>query len=667
MNRLLSKWLAALLIVTLLLTPMAMMEETTAGETVAVKSVNTNDPPAEPNEIPVEPEENPAEPEENPTEPEENPVEPEETSVEADDAGNDEDEPIIAEAVENTISEAGDVDLDRDDPTVREIEFELVELETTEGAYLLFDAGTSGASDVVINETSFPDQYFRAYVAKMFDNNPKNGTLSEAEQKNVISIDLSAWSDKDKITSLSGIHAFGNLKTLNASGTGVTELSFICSLAYPYSNLVEINAVGCTNLEGLYLRNDNVKALNVSNSPNLKELYCQEGALTQLDISGCTNLTKLVIWRNKLSELDLRSNKNLVYLTCSVTGLTKLDLSACKKLTYLDCEENSLTQLDLNGCTNLSEMSCAVNSLTRLDINGCTNLNKLDCGGNSLTQLDLSHCTNLNKLDCSYNSLTQLDLSHCTKLTDLDCTSNVNLKTLDISNCEVLVGFVDQNAPKEIPNTNPVIVGYGAYVDEWGEQRYHLTCDKGVTIITKKAEAPAPAPAPAPVASAPAPATPVINATAKNTSTSITAAPGTIAQLNLGGAAGKSFKSSNKKVATVDKNGNITFKKAGKVKITFKVGKKKRTVTIKVTDPTLPTNVAFQPVNTAVKKGESVTLTPVVNEGANPGGFKWKSSNKKVATVKNGVVKFKKKGKVTITCTSKRGKKKAKIKFNVSK
>ena len=31
------------------------------------------------------------------------------------------------------------------------------------------------------------------------------------------------------------------------------------------------------------------------------------------------------------------------------------------------------------------------------------------------------------------------------------------------------------------------------------------------------------------------------------------------------------------------------------------------------------------------------------------------------------VVTFKKKGKVTITCTAKRGKKKAKIKFNVSK
>lgn len=37
----------------------------------------------------------------------------------------------------------------------------------------------------------------------------------------------------------------------------------------------------------------------------------------------------------------------------------------------------------------------------------------------------------------------------------------------------------------------------------------------------------------------------------------------------------------------------------------------------------------------------------------------------KVATVINGVVTFKKKGSVTITCTAMRGKKKAKIKFNV--
>ena len=44
-----------------------------------------------------------------------------------------------------------------------------------------------------------------------------------------------------------------------------------------------------------------------------------------------------------------------------------------------------------------------------------------------------------------------------------------------------------------------------------------------------------------------------------------------------------------------------------------------------------------------------------------------KSSNKKVARISgDGTVTFRKKGKVTITCTAKRGGKKTKIKFNVT-
>ena len=112
----------------------------------------------------------------------------------------------------------------------------------------------------------------------------------------------------------------------------------------------------------------------------------------------------------------------------------------------------------------------------------------------------------------------------------------------------------------------------------------------------------------------------------------------------------------------------MTFKGAGKTKITFKVGKKKRTVSLSVKDPTVPTSVSLAPVaSTAVKKGDSVTLTPVIPDGTDAGGFKWKSSNRKVARVSSdGTVTFKKKGKVTITATAKRGKKKARIKFTVS-
>jgi len=178
------------------------------------------------------------------------------------------------------------------------------------------------------------------------------------------------------------------------------------------------------------------------------------------------------------------------------------------------------------------------------------------------------------------------------------------------------------------------------------------------TVIYVYVTNPTPAPA--------APAGPSIPAVKKAGKTTITSAPGAVYQLDLGGASGKGFKSSKKKVAVVDGNGNVTIRGAGKTKITFKVGKKKRTLTLTVKDPTIPASVALNPVNTAVKVGESVALTPVIPDGT-ASGFKWKSSNKKVARVSNGVVTFRKPGKVTITCTCVRGKKKAKVTFRVSK
>lgn len=166
---------------------------------------------------------------------------------------------------------------------------------------------------------------------------------------------------------------------------------------------------------------------------------------------------------------------------------------------------------------------------------------------------------------------------------------------------------------------------------------------------------------------APAPAIPTIPAVARAGKAAVSAAPGAVYQLNLGGVTGKGFKSSKKKVATVSRDGLVTVKGAGKTRITFKVGKKKRTVTLTVKDPTVPTGVALSAPATAVKKGDVITLTPSLTPAGTSSPIQWKSSNKKVATVSNGVVTFKKAGKVTITATAKRGKKRAKVTFRVSK
>ncbi len=138
-------------------------------------------------------------------------------------------------------------------------------------------------------------------------------------------------------------------------------------------------------------------------------------------------------------------------------------------------------------------------------------------------------------------------------------------------------------------------------------------------------------------------------------------------RIELGGQVGKGFKSNKSKVVTVDSNGLVTPLKAGKARITFKVGKKKRTITLKVLDPTVPKRVSLNMSGTVpARVGETVRLVATLPDGANS-DIKWTSSNKKVATVAGGQVVFKKPGKVTITATAVRGKKKAKVKFKVSK
>ena len=106
------------------------------------------------------------------------------------------------------------------------------------------------------------------------------------------------------------------------------------------------------------------------------------------------------------------------------------------------------------------------------------------------------------------------------------------------------------------------------------------------------------------------------------------------------------FKSSNKKVATINSKGVITGKKAGKAVITVKVGKYTKKLTVKVKKP------SFKLVKSSVKlkKGKKTTIRV---KAAPVSKLTYKTSNKKVATVNSkGVVTAKKKGtaKITVKC-----------------
>ena len=114
----------------------------------------------------------------------------------------------------------------------------------------------------------------------------------------------------------------------------------------------------------------------------------------------------------------------------------------------------------------------------------------------------------------------------------------------------------------------------------------------------------------------------------------------------------KSWTSSNKKIATVDKKGTIKAVKKGtaKITVTLKSGKK-ATVTVKVqTSKVATSKITGLKSKVTVKKGKTLTLKPVLSPITSQDKITYKTSNKSVATVSSkGVIKGKKKGTAKIT------------------
>ena len=136
-----------------------------------------------------------------------------------------------------------------------------------------------------------------------------------------------------------------------------------------------------------------------------------------------------------------------------------------------------------------------------------------------------------------------------------------------------------------------------------------------------------------------------------------------------------SWKSSNKKVASVGRNGKVKGLKAGKtatitvqlasgLKKSFKVKVQKKNVATKSLKVVNVSNGKKVSSKVSLKRKQTLKLVATVSPITSKEKVKYSSSNKKVASVSaKGVIKAKKKGKATITVKS--GKKTYRIKVTV--
>ncbi len=130
------------------------------------------------------------------------------------------------------------------------------------------------------------------------------------------------------------------------------------------------------------------------------------------------------------------------------------------------------------------------------------------------------------------------------------------------------------------------------------------------------------------------------------------------------------WKSSNKKVATVDSKGVITAVATGTCTITATSndGNYKATCKLTVVKKVYPKSVKLNKTSESLKAGSTLQLKATISpDNASIKSVKWSSSDKDIATVNSkGLVTAKKGGTVTITCKTSSAGKKATCKITVT-
>lgn len=115
------------------------------------------------------------------------------------------------------------------------------------------------------------------------------------------------------------------------------------------------------------------------------------------------------------------------------------------------------------------------------------------------------------------------------------------------------------------------------------------------------------------------------------------------------------WRTSNSKIAIVSQSGKVTAVNKGTATITVTTTSGKK-ATIKITVKIPAKKVKLSKTKATLKKGKSIKLKAKITPSNSTDKLTWKTSNKKIAVVKNGKVTAKKKGKATITVKTTSGK-----------
>jgi len=257
------------------------------------------------------------------------------------------------------------------------------------------------------------------------------------------------------------------------------DINLLAALKKQYPNGLTLTAA--EQVDDLYLNGLGISdAAGLEYFSNLDTLFIADNNLTTLELSAFPKLSELDCGNNRLTELGISGNDNLQYLYCDKNALTSLDLSACTALDTLICSENALGSLNVSACIGLEWLECDYNALTKLDVSDHAWLELLSCSNNALTEIDFREGNDFHYLNCSGNMLVELPLDGCT-VERLYCAGN-HLSVLPLDEMTEYPGILDcsRNSILSLPQEYLAGVTNIPY-DETG---YDLTMDSQVAPAT---------------------------------------------------------------------------------------------------------------------------------------------------------------------------------------
>lgn len=247
---------------------------------------------------------------------------------------------------------------------------------------------------------SIPDTHFETKLIEqgIDSDGIVNQQMLKSDAEVVSILDLNLSDNFGKISDLTGIEGFVNLKLLSAANQKIETIDL--------SNNIKLDTL---NMLGNYLTN-----IDLSKNLNLVFVDLQSNRFSSsssiIGLSNATNLKDLDLSWNYLEEFSIHN----------------------ESLEVLHISHNDLKSIGTDGLINLQHVFMPSNKLETVDFSTNIALETLLISGNKIQHINLENNISLTHLYSSSNSLTSLDVSNNLELVDLRVDRNPALTCIKI-------------------------------------------------------------------------------------------------------------------------------------------------------------------------------------------------------------------------------------------